>query len=156
MSESRRNFLKKSLAASAWCLTIAGNLLASVIARAAWSADSFSRTDVKTALSTLLGKQTPTDSDKIKIKIPEVAENGAMVPITVHSELEQTESITIFAEKNPVPLIAQFNFTESMVKQITARIKLADTGNVIVIVRADGQFYRAQKTVQVTVGGCGD
>ena len=76
MSKSRRNFLKKLLAASAWCLTITGNLLTPVMARAAWPAENFKRTDLKTSLSILLGKQKLTDSDKIKIKIPEIAENG--------------------------------------------------------------------------------
>jgi sulfur-oxidizing protein SoxY len=92
----------------------------------------------------------------IHIKIPKVAENGAIVPITIRSELKDTKSISIIAEKNPVPLIAQFSFAPEMNKQVTARIKLAKTCDVIAIVRANERYYSARQSVQVTIGGCGD
>ena len=156
MIATRRNFLKNSLAASTWCLTIASGLLAPLLARAGWPADKYARTDFNSAMSAILDTQKATASDKIAIKIPEVAENGAIVPITIYSDLEDTESIYIVADKNPVPLIAQFNFAPEMAKQVTARIKLAETCNVIAIVRAGDQFYSARRAVKVTVGGCGE
>ena len=156
MIDSRRIFLKKTLAAGAWCLATASSLLTPILARAEWPADKYARTKLKNTLSMLLGNQTLTESDNIDIKIPEVAENGAIVPITIRSKLDNTEWIAIVAEKNPVPLIAQFSFAPGMTRQVTARIKLAETCDVIAIVRADDQFYSARRPVQVTVGGCGD
>lgn len=156
MINNRRNFLKKSLALSGWCLATISGLLVPIIAQAKWSAEKYARTSLDETLSKILGNQKPSTSDKIHIKIPEIAENGAIVPITIRSELNDTQSISIVAEKNPVPLIAQFSFAPEMNKQVTARIKLAETCDVIAIVHANSRYYITRQSVQVTIGGCGD
>lgn len=157
MTQSRRNFLKKSLVVGAGCLATISSLLAPIIARATWPADNYARTGINSIWANLLAGHKPKKSDKITIKIPKVAENGAIVPITIYSEIENTQLISIIAEKNPVPLIAQFSFSPTMLKQVTTRIKLADTGDVIALVRAnDDDYYSSRQQVRVVVGGCGD
>lgn len=151
---SRRHFIQHSVTAGVWLWATAGNLLSGV-AQAAWPIEKFTRTDFDSALLTVTDGQTPIPSDQIAIDIPETAENGAIVPIKIRSHLAATRSISIFAEKNPVPHIARFNFSPSMSKQVTARIKLAESCDVIALVRADEQFYSAKRSVRVTIGGCG-
>jgi sulfur-oxidizing protein SoxY len=96
-------------------------------------------------------------SDQITIKAPEIAENGQVVQIEVTTNLEKLESITILAEKNPVPLVAQFNFhdPENAVGWVKTRIKMMGTSDVIAVVKASGQLYAARREVTVTLGGCG-
>jgi len=98
-----------------------------------------------------------TDENVIAIKAPEIAENGQVVQIEVTTNLEKLESITILAEKNPVPLVAQFNFPdpENAVGWVKTRIKMVGTSDVIAVVKADGQLYAARREVTVTLGGCG-
>lgn len=156
MSQNRRNFLKKSLVLGTGYLTVISGFLAPIIARATWSTDSYARTDVDDVLTSLLLGQAPIKSKAISIKMPKIAENSAIVPITIRSDIENTQSISIIAEKNPVPLIAQFSFSSEMLKQVTARIKLADTGDIIALVCADDQYYIAKRRVRVTVDGCAD
>lgn len=101
-----------------------------------------------------LGGQAPEVSPLIRLTAPEIAENGATVPVTVESMLQHTEQISILVEKNPTLLAANFNITEGLEGFITARIKMAQTSPVIVLVKADGKFYRASTEVKVTAGGC--
>lgn len=97
---------------------------------------------------------TPENSDSIQLTAPEIAENGATVPIIATSSLPHTEQITILVDKNPTMLVANFLFPEGTEGFITTRIKMAQTSSVIVLVKAEGRFYRASKEVKVTVGGC--
>ncbi|MEK8017182.1 MAG: thiosulfate oxidation carrier protein SoxY [Candidatus Parabeggiatoa sp.] len=98
-----------------------------------------------------------TDENVIAIKLPEIAENGQVVPIEVTTNLDKLESITILAEKNTVPLVAQFNFPdpEKTVGWVKTRIKIAKTSNVVAVVKAKGQLYAARRELTVTLGGCG-
>lgn len=101
-----------------------------------------------------LGAIMPGNSAAIQLTAPEIAENGAVVPITVASSLARTEQIAILVDKNPTMLVANFFFPEGTEGFITTRIKMAQTASVIVLVKADGKFYRASKEVKVTAGGC--
>jgi sulfur-oxidizing protein SoxY len=95
------------------------------------------------------------DSKEIAITAPDIAENGAVVPIAVTSRIPNTQSISIIAEKNPFPLAATFDLANGAEPYASVRIKMGQTSNVRAVIKADGKFYTAAKEVKVTVGGCG-
>ncbi len=153
MSIPRRTFLKGVLATSG--VATIGTLLPSAV-MADWPIKAFMADTVEDALEVLFeSSDVETNSDKLTIKAPKIAENGAVVPIEVTADLPNVESIAIIAEENPKPLIAQFNFAENAMPWVKTRIKMAKTSNVIAIVKADGKLYTAQSQVKVTIGGCG-
>jgi sulfur-oxidizing protein SoxY len=145
---NRRSLLKYSIAAAV------AVVVAPISAIAAWNEKAFRSKGVDAALKELKATGA-TDSDKIKIKAPDIAENGAVVPITVSSDLENVEQISIMADKNESPLTSTFNFGKGTVAFVSTRIKMGKTANVIAVVKAGGKFYKAQKEVKVTIGGCG-
>jgi sulfur-oxidizing protein SoxY len=102
-----------------------------------------------------LGVIIPQASEAIHLTVPEIAENGAVVPVTVASTLANTEQIHILVEKNPNVLAANFTFPEGTESFVTTRVKMKETSLVIALVKAGGKFYRVQKEVKVTAGGCG-
>ena len=89
------------------------------------------------------------------MKAPDSAENGAVVPVEITSNIAGTESITIIGEKNTQPLIAQFGLMNGAQGYISTRIKMGATSNVRALVKAGGKMYTAAKEVKVTIGGCG-
>lgn len=101
-----------------------------------------------------LGALIPEDGTFIKLTAPDVAENGAVVPVTIESTLNGTEQIFVLVDKNPTMLAARFVIPEGTEGFVTTRIKMAQTSSVIALVKANGMFYRASKEVKVTVGGC--
>ncbi len=94
-------------------------------------------------------------SDAIKLEVPQLAENGAIVPVSVESLLPDTRRLLIFAEKNPAPLLAEFHFESGADRWVSLRVKLNESGPVLAIAEADGRYYGFQTTVRVMVGGCG-
>lgn len=102
-----------------------------------------------------LGVIIPQSSEAVRLTVPEIAENGAVVPVTVASSLANTEQIHILVEKNPNVLAANFVFPEGTESFVTTRVKMKETSMVIALVKADGKFYRVAKEVKVTAGGCG-
>jgi sulfur-oxidizing protein SoxY len=106
------------------------------------------------AIKALYGK-TAVASDKIKLDAPEIAENGAVVPVSVSTTLADVTSISFVVAENPVALVASYKIPAGTVPAIANRIKMAKTSNVIVLVEAGGKLYSATKEVKVTVGGCG-
>ena len=133
----------------------AGLVLVPFRAFAARPKPAFESESVEDALNNLYGTSTMTDSDRIRIKAPDIAENGAVVPITVRFDLENAESVSIIAEKNPSPLAASFQLSPSSGGLVSTRIKMGETSPVHAVVKADGTLYRASKEVKVTIGGCG-
>ena len=99
--------------------------------------------------------QIITDSPEILVNLPTNAENGAVVPITIQSQLDNIDRVYIWAEKNPTPLVAEFELAKDMAIHITARIKLAESSHVIVIARQGQQLLRNLQWVNVMQGGCG-
>ncbi len=95
-------------------------------------------------------------SDQIEMKVPEIAENGAIVPIQVSSAISGTERIYVFAEKNPQPLVASFTFHKGADPFFATRIKMGESANVHVVVLAEGRYFVATREVKVTIGGCGE
>ena len=98
---------------------------------------------------------TPTASTDIQITTPDIAENGAVVPVTVVSAIPKTEQIMILIEKNPNPLAAAFTIPEGTEPSVNTRVKVAQTCNVYAVVKADGKLYSAMRETKVTLGGCG-
>ena len=129
-------------------------LVHSGIAWAEKKASAFEAKSLGEALDAL-GVVIPENSVSILLTAPEIAENGAFVPITVTSNLSHTEQISILVEKNPNTLAANFVLPEGTEGFITTRIKMGQTDTVIALVKADGKFYRASREVRVTIGGCG-
>ena len=102
-----------------------------------------------------LGAQNPAASNAIQIKAPEIAENGAVVPIGIESRLPGTQSITLLIEKNPQPLTASFEIPAGTEPNVSTRVKMGQSSDVYALVQADGKFYVAKKEIKITLGGCG-
>jgi sulfur-oxidizing protein SoxY len=116
--------------------------------------DAFKAKSEADAIKALYGK-SPEPSDKVKMDAPEIAENGAVVPISVSTTLADVTSIAFLVSENPVALVASYKIPAGTVPGVANRIKMARTSNVIVVVEAGGKLYSATKEVKVTVGGCG-
>ncbi len=116
--------------------------------------DAFKQKNSDDAIKALYGK-TAEASDKIKLDAPEIAENGAVVPVAVSSTLPDVTSISILAAENPNALVAAYRIPAGTIPNVANRIKMAKTSNVIAVVEAGGKLYSATKEVKVTVGGCG-
>jgi sulfur-oxidizing protein SoxY len=116
--------------------------------------DAFKQKNADDAIKTLYGK-TAEPSDKIKLDAPEIAENGAVVPISVSSTLADVTSISILVAENPSALAASYKIPAGTIPSVANRLKMAKTSNVIAVVEAGGKLYSATKEVKVTVGGCG-
>jgi sulfur-oxidizing protein SoxY len=147
--------LKGSLAAGAVGVAVGAGLLTPRVVMAAWPKEAFESKDLNTALSASMGSSDMTDNDKIKLKAPDIAENGAVVPITVTSDITGTSSIGIVVSNNATPLTATFDLGASTEGYVSTRIKMGKTSEVIAVVKAGGKLYSARKEVKVTIGGCG-
>ena len=116
--------------------------------------EAFKQKSDAEAIKALYGK-TAEPSDKVKLDAPEIAENGAVVPISVSSSLADVTSISILVSENPNALAASYKIPSGTVPSIANRLKMAKTTNVIAIVEAGGKLYSTTREVKVTVGGCG-
>ncbi len=154
-SMKRRVFLKGSLAASAMGAAVGAGLLTPQAVLAAWPKAAFEAKKVEDSLSNLMGTAATDASSDITVKAPDIAENGAVVPVTVSTSIAGVESIAILAEKNPSPLAASFDLGKGAEGFVSTRIKMGKTGDVIGVVKAGGKLYAARKGVKVTIGGCG-
>lgn len=154
-SIKRRVFLKGSMAATAVGVAVGAGLLTPRAVLAAWPEEAFKTKEIGAALKALLGSDATTESADIEVKAPDIAENGAVVPITIETKLKDVESITVLAAKNPVPLVASFAMAKGADGFVSTRIKLGATGDVIAVVKSGGKLFSAKKEVKVTVGGCG-
>ncbi len=144
----RRDFVKMLFAASALAL-VPIRALAAV-----WNSPAFESTKLNSALSGL-GISEIKESKKITIIAPDKAENGAVVQIEVKSEIANSESLAIFVENNPTPLIAHFVFGEGADPHIVTRIKMAETSDVQAIIKVGNEYFSAKKRVEVLENGCG-
>jgi sulfur-oxidizing protein SoxY len=153
-SMKRRVFLKGSVATGALGVAVGAGLLTPQAVLAAWPKSAFEAKQVPVAINALMGSDTTEATDKIDIKAPDIAENGAVVPITVSTDMA-AESIAVIAENNPSPLAAAFEMGPGAEGYVSTRIKMGKTGDVIAVVKAGGKLYANRKGVKVTIGGCG-
>ena len=131
-----------------------GTMPALAAANDKYPEDAFKQKSDADAIKALYGK-TAEASDKIKLDAPEIAENGAVVPIAVTTTLPDVTSISFFASENPNALAATYVIPTGTLSAVANRLKMAKTCNVIAIVEPGGKLYSATKEVKVTVGGCG-
>jgi sulfur-oxidizing protein SoxY len=123
-------------------------------ALAAWNKEAFAAKTPADALKTLgIGSATP--SKDITIEAPQIAENGAVVPIEVSSAIPGTSALIVVVDKNPFPLVARFDFKEGALPFVKVNLKLGETSDVRVLAEAGGKHFVATKEVKVTIGGCG-
>src|ERR1700716_3441227 len=121
---------------------------------ATWNKDAFGAKSAADALKSL-GTPAPVPSADVVIDAPEIAENGAVVPIEITSKVPGTSSIVVLIDKNPFPLLGKFDFMEGALPFVKVNIKRGETSDVRVIAQAGGKTYVATKEVKVTIGGCG-
>jgi sulfur-oxidizing protein SoxY len=151
----RRTFLQGSLAGGAVAVAVGAGLLSPRNVLAAWPSAAFEAKSVQDAMSSLFGSADSTASGDIQIKAPDIAENGAVVPVSVSTSIGNTDKIAIIAEKNGQPLAASFELGQGTKGFISTRIKMGKTSDVIAVVEAGGKRFSARKNVKVTIGGCG-
>jgi sulfur-oxidizing protein SoxY len=128
--------------------------LALAAANEKYPEDAFKAKGDADAIKALYGRAAEP-SDKVKLDAPEIAENGAVVPIEITSKVPGTTSIVVLIEKNPFPLLGKFDFMEGALPFVKVNVKMGETSDVRVIAQAGGKSYVATREVKVTIGGCG-
>ena len=154
MNTQRRTIVKGLSGAALLKVLAAAGFIAPGIALAEWNKAAF---DAKSLGDTLkaLAAGSPAESKDVSITGPDIAENGAVVPVGVSSSLPNTTMVAILIEKNPNPLTASFVLPEGTEANVQTRVKMGQTSNVYALVKADGKFFMATKEIKVTLGGCG-
>jgi sulfur-oxidizing protein SoxY len=151
----RRTVLKGAGAGGVLAGLLATGMLKPTLAYAnEWNKAAFEAKDFDAALKTI-GADNPAANAALAMKAPDIAENGAVVPVDVVSQIPNTSSIAILVKKNPFPLAAFFEFANGALPDVSVRLKVAETCPIVAIAKADGKVYSTQKEVKVTVGGCG-
>jgi sulfur-oxidizing protein SoxY len=154
MNNQRRNVLKAGSGAALMGILAAAGIITPSMALADWNKAAF---DAKSMADTLkaLGVGTPADSKDVQVTGPDIAENGAVVPVGVSTSLPNVTMVAILVEKNPNALAASFNLPEGTEANVQTRIKMGQTSNIYALVKSDGKFFMATKEIKVTLGGCG-
>jgi sulfur-oxidizing protein SoxY len=149
---ARRIALKRAGALMA--TAIAAGVIKPGDAFAAWNKGAF---DAKTTADAMkaLGVANATESKDIQIRAPDIAENGAVVPIDITSNIPGTTAISVFVEKNPFPYTGTFDVSQGALPSVHLRVKIGESSPVRVVVAAGGKYFTAAKEVKVTIGGCG-
>lgn len=154
MNNQRRNVLKAGSGAALMSVLAAAGIITPGMALADWNKTAF---DAKSMADTLkaLGAGAPADSKDVQVTGPDIAENGAVVPVGVSSTLPNITMVAILVEKNPNALAATFLLPEGTEANVQTRIKMGQTSNIYALVKSDGKFFMATKEIKVTLGGCG-
>lgn len=155
MTYSRRQFLHLATASGCCVIAACAGLLTPEQVFAEWVEDNFAPGKLEQTLDRLFAGADIADSSAISLDLPLIAEDGAVVPIKVASTLSDIESIAILVEKNPVPLAAIFTLSENTEPFVSAQLKMAETCDVIAVIKAGDKLYSARQQVKVTIGGCG-
>ncbi len=121
---------------------------------AAWNKDAFGAKNAADALKSL-GVANTVPSNEVVIEAPQIAENGAVVPIEITSHVRGTRSIMVLIDNNPSPLVGKFDFMEGALPFVKLNVKMGETSDVRVVAEAGGRHYVATKEIKVTIGGCG-
>jgi sulfur-oxidizing protein SoxY len=121
---------------------------------AGWNREAFGAKNAADALNSL-GAANPVPSSELAIEAPQIAENGAVVPIEIMSNIPGTTSIAVVIEKNPFPLAGRFSFMEGALPFVKLNVKMGETSEVRVVAQAGGKHFVATREIKVTIGGCG-
>lgn len=154
MIELRRRMLKGGTAALIAPWIGSGLLVPRTVVAAEWNRQAFAANNVNDALKAW--GANPFESRDVVLQAPEIAENGSKVEIEVTSNLANTRSIAVFADRNPTPLCAALDFSGPAIPYSRLQIKLAETTRLRAVVKtSDGKSHVAFREVKVTLGGCG-
>lgn len=154
MNNQRRNVLKTGTGAAVLGSLAAAGMIAPGVALADWNKAAF---EAKSMADTLkaLGAVQPADSSDVQVTGPDIAENGAVVPVGVDSKIAGTTMVAILIDKNPNALAASFFLPAGTEPNVQTRVKMGQTSNVYALVKAGDKFFMATKEIKVTLGGCG-
>jgi sulfur-oxidizing protein SoxY len=156
MDHERRDALRRGGALSLLTLVAAaGWLPGSASAAETWNKGAFETHSLDETMKALGGSPPVPSKDIVFFSTPDIAENGAVVPIGITSNVPKTEAIAILVEKNPNMLAAVFDVPAGTDASLSTRIKMGQTSNVFALVKADGKYYVNSKEIKVTLGGCG-
>ena len=156
MVKSRREVLKSGGGMTLLALLVAAGWLKPGSAAAqGWNKSAFEAKSMDEAMKAFGGGAPAQSKDVVFVSTPDIAENGAVVPISITSSIPKTESIAILIEKNPNMLAGSFEIPPGTEPAISTRVKMGQTSNVYALVKADGKYFVASKEIKVTLGGCG-
>lgn len=156
MNQTRRTFLQASMTACTVAIAASAGLLTPrTVLAAAWPKNAFTAKSVSDAIKALSGTSNTSSSSDITLQAPDIAENGAVVSVTVKSTLPKTEQISVLVPVNSTPLCASYLMTDDTEAFITGRIKMRKSSDVLAVVKAGDKLLSTKKSVKVTLGGCG-
>jgi sulfur-oxidizing protein SoxY len=156
VNKQRRLIIKGSVASAALGTAIAAGLISPARVLAASKLQpAFEAKSPHDVLASLFPGDRIETSDAINIKAPDIAENGAVVPVTVSSSMAGIETISILVSQNATPLVASFDLTKDADAFVSTRIKMGKTSDVVAVAKVGDKLYRASREVKVTIGGCG-
>lgn len=152
----RRRFLSNTLAVSATGIAISSGLISPSLVFAAEEPNTnpFAAKTLDEVLKMINAVDAKPSTD-VQIKAPEIAENGAVVPLTVSSSMGGVTGISIVVANNPTPLAATFTLPEGTKAEVSTRIKMAKTSEVMALVQTKDGLFSAKQEIKVTIGGCG-
>lgn len=153
MNIKRRQTIKAGSSLALVAAAISAGLLPTS-AFADWNKAAFEAKNMADVLKAMGGASAEKSADII-ITAPDIAENGAVVPVAVASKIAGTQSISILVEKNPSSLAAEFDILPGTEPNVGTRVKMGQSSNVHAVVKAGGKYYVATKEIKVTLGGCG-
>lgn len=147
---NRRRWIKSIAYMSAMAVTLASPLRVLAALR-----DGFKATSLEGALAEVLHGLPLEESDQIKFKIPDIAENGAVVPVSISTDIADVTAISIVIDNNPNPLTSRFELSAEALADVSTRVKMGGSSMVRVYVETPTKIYTTAKEVKVTIGGCG-
>lgn len=154
ISTKRRVFLKGTLAAGTVGVAVGAGLLAPSKLLAAWPSEGFEAEGLDAAMEAITGSSDVEEGD-VELSAPEIAENGAVVPVSVETSMDDVTEMAVFVELNNQPLTAHYVLAAGAHPNISGRIRMGESSNVIAVVKSGDNWYKAVREVKVTVGGCG-
>ncbi|MDX1605321.1 MAG: thiosulfate oxidation carrier protein SoxY [Candidatus Competibacterales bacterium] len=150
---SDRRRVLRLLGSGTLVLTCTG--LAPLPAMAAWPADAFAASGLDAALRALFDGRSAPESPAITLEAPTIAENGAVVPISISTTLPGVQSLHVLVEHNPVPWVASFELAPRALPELSTRIKMSETSQVLALADTDEGLFMTAREIRVSVGGCG-
>ena len=152
----RRELLKSGIMLSVNAIVMSGFGFYSSKTFAAWPKRIFYTDTIESAIREITGQPSRElqISDRVKIDVDKIVEDGSTVPVTIVSELESTKTIYILSDKNPNPVIAEYQMTTEISPVISTRIKMGGSGNILALVETNNGYYHTSQSIKVTAGGC--
>lgn len=155
INHDRRDAIKSGGAIAVFGLFVAAGLVRPAAAQSTWNDKAFAAKGVDNVVKSLGGATATQTRDVTWGTTPEIAENGAVVPISVTSNIPNTQSIAILVEKNPNTLAASFDIPAGTDANVSTRVKIGESSNVHALIKADNKYFVATREIKVTLGGCG-